>query len=57
VERNFIYHNSDGRMLSAAFEKLPSKKDLPEYYEIITNPLDFKKIKVSVQIQIPTSSI
>ena len=39
--------SSDGRLLSAAFEKLPSKKELPEYYEIITNPIDFKKIRVS----------
>ena len=39
---------SDGRLLSAAFEKLPSKKELPEYYEIITNPVDFKKIRVSL---------
>ncbi|KAL4236408.1 Transcription activator BRG1 [Mactra antiquata] len=43
------YKDSDGRMLSAAFEKLPSKKDLPEYYEIITNPLDFKKIKKRIK--------
>ena len=43
-----VYVFSDGRMLSAAFEKLPSKKELPEYYEIITNPLDFKKIRVSM---------
>jgi len=42
-----LYLFSDGRLLSGAFEKLPSKKELPEYYEIITSPLDFKKIRVS----------
>ena len=28
---------------------LPSKKILADYYEIIKNPLDFKKIKVSTK--------
>ncbi|XP_052257298.1 probable global transcription activator SNF2L2 isoform X2 [Dreissena polymorpha] len=43
------YKDADGRMLSGAFEKLPSKKELPEYYEIITNPLDFKKIRKRIK--------
>ncbi|XP_052775385.1 transcription activator BRG1-like isoform X2 [Mya arenaria] len=43
------YKDSDGRLLSGAFEKLPSKKELPEYYEIITNPLDFKKIRKRIK--------
>lgn len=27
--------------------QLPSRKELPEYYELIRKPVDFKKIKVS----------
>ncbi|KAK7501203.1 hypothetical protein BaRGS_00007688 [Batillaria attramentaria] len=38
------YKDSDGRILSSMFMQLPSRKELPEYYEIITRPLDFKKI-------------
>lgn len=38
------YKDSDARLLSSLFMQLPSKKELPEYYEIITRPLDFKKI-------------
>jgi len=26
--------------------QLPSRKELPEYYELIRKPVDFKKIKV-----------
>ena len=42
----FILCFRDDRVLSEAFFQLPSKKDLPEYYEIIAKPVDFKKIKV-----------
>ena len=35
----------NGRILSEPFIKLPSKKDLPDYYGIIKHPMDFKRIK------------
>ncbi|GFN80130.1 transcription activator brg1 [Plakobranchus ocellatus] len=38
------YKDSDGRVLSTMFMRLPSRKAAPEYYEIIPNPLDFKKL-------------
>ncbi|XP_059607838.1 ATP-dependent helicase brm isoform X2 [Phlebotomus argentipes] len=38
------YADSDGRVLSEPFMKLPSKRELPDYYEIIKKPLDIKKI-------------
>lgn len=38
--------NSSGRQLSEVFIQLPSRKELPEYYELIRKPVDFKKIKV-----------
>ncbi|KAJ8305679.1 hypothetical protein KUTeg_016224 [Tegillarca granosa] len=43
------YKDSDGRVLSEVFMHLPSKKDLPEYYEIIQKPVDFRKIKQRIK--------
>ena len=40
------YEDSDGRILSEPFTALPSRKDLPDYYEVIKKPVDFKKIRV-----------
>ena len=44
--RVLCYICSDGRMLSEPFLHLPSRRELPEYYDIIKRPVDFKKIKV-----------
>lgn len=41
---------SDERVLSEPFMALPPKRELPDYYEVIKKPVDFKKIKVSVRI-------
>ena len=38
--------NSDERILSEPFMELPSRKELPDYYEVIRKPVDFKKIQV-----------
>lgn len=40
--------SSSGRQLSEVFIQLPSRKELPEYYELIRKPVDFKKIKVTL---------
>jgi len=37
---------SDERILSEPFMELPSRKELPDYYEVIRKPVDFKKIQV-----------
>ena len=42
------YEDADGRILGEPFTALPSRKDLPDYYEVIKKPVDFKKIKVSL---------
>ncbi|XP_059142940.1 transcription activator BRG1-like isoform X3 [Physella acuta] len=42
------YKDSDGRVLSSMFMHLPSKKLMPEYYEIIQKPIDFKKISTRI---------
>ncbi|KAJ8969543.1 hypothetical protein NQ314_001695 [Rhamnusium bicolor] len=38
------YMDSDGRLLSEPFMKLPARKDYPDYYEIIKKPIDINKI-------------
>ncbi|XP_044262414.1 ATP-dependent helicase brm isoform X2 [Tribolium madens] len=38
------YTDSDGRLLSEPFMKLPPRKDYPDYYEIIKKPMDINKI-------------
>ncbi|XP_068460610.1 probable global transcription activator SNF2L2 isoform X2 [Clinocottus analis] len=43
------YRDGAGRQLSEVFVQLPSRKELPEYYELIRKPVDFKKIKDRVR--------
>ena len=38
------YEDQDGRILSEPFMKLPTKKELPDYYEVIRRPVDIRKI-------------
>nr|CAI5847493.1 unnamed protein product [Callosobruchus analis] len=38
------YTDSDGRVLSEPFMKLPPRKDYPDYYEVIKKPIDISKI-------------
>jgi len=42
---------SDERILSEPFMELPSRKELPDYYEVIRKPVDFKKIQVMLHSQ------
>ncbi|XP_051785503.1 probable global transcription activator SNF2L2 isoform X3 [Erpetoichthys calabaricus] len=49
VETVINYKDSSGRQLSEVFIQLPSRKELPEYYELIRKPVDFKKIKERVR--------
>lgn len=41
--------SSSGRQLSEVFIQLPSRKELPEYYELTRKPVDFKKIKERIR--------
>jgi len=43
------YQDSDGRELSEAFMKLPSRKELPDYYEVIKKPVDIMRIKQRIR--------
>ncbi|XP_028830250.1 transcription activator BRG1 isoform X2 [Denticeps clupeoides] len=41
--------STTGRQLSEVFIQLPSRKELPEYYELIRKPVDFRKIKEKIR--------
>ena len=41
------YKDPSGRQISSIFMILPTRKELPEYYQIIKKPIDLKKVKVS----------
>ncbi|XP_049295010.1 ATP-dependent helicase brm [Anopheles funestus] len=43
------YTDADGRVLSKPFLKLPSRRDLPDYYEVIKKPIDIKKILARIE--------
>nr|XP_024645451.1 transcription activator BRG1 isoform X3 [Macaca nemestrina] len=49
VDAVIKYKDSSGRQLSEVFIQLPSRKELPEYYELIRKPVDFKKIKERIR--------
>jgi len=38
------YTDAEGRILSQPFMKLPTRKELPDYYEVIKKPIDIYKI-------------
>jgi len=42
------YEDPEERKLSEMFMKLPSKKELPDYYHLIKRPIDLKKIKQGI---------
>lgn len=41
--------NTDGRLLSEPFMKLPSRRELPDYYEIIKKPLTINKLLQKIE--------
>ena len=40
---------SEGREVSEPFIKLPTKKELPEYYKVIKNPIDLSGIWFKIE--------
>uniref|UniRef100_A0A9J7XU02 SWI/SNF related BAF chromatin remodeling complex subunit ATPase 4a n=1 Tax=Cyprinus carpio carpio TaxID=630221 RepID=A0A9J7XU02_CYPCA len=49
VDAVIKYKDGNGRQLSNVFIQLPSRKELPEYYELIRKPVDFRKIKERIR--------
>ncbi|KAG7498285.1 putative global transcription activator SNF2L2 [Solea senegalensis] len=48
VDMVINYKDGLGRQISKGFVQLPSKKEVPEYYELIRKPVDFRRIRVRV---------
>ncbi|KAK6305034.1 hypothetical protein J4Q44_G00238140 [Coregonus suidteri] len=43
------YKDGLGRQISKGFIQLPSRKEVPEYYELIRKPVDFRRIRERVR--------
>ncbi|XP_030636240.1 probable global transcription activator SNF2L2 [Chanos chanos] len=43
------YKDMVGRQISKGFVQLPSRKEVPEYYELIRKPVDFRRIRERVR--------
>ncbi|XP_077479214.1 uncharacterized protein LOC144091062 isoform X2 [Stigmatopora argus] len=43
------YKDGLGRQISKGFAQLPSRKEAPEYYELIRKPVDFRRIRERVR--------
>merc|ERR1719411_761316 len=43
------YEDQDGRVLSDPFMKLPTRKELPDYYKVIRKPVDISKILTKIE--------
>jgi len=46
---NSITEEGTGRVISKLFQRLPSKKDYADYYVVIQNPIDLKKILSKIE--------
>ena len=45
-EKMVDHRDGEGRQISTIFMALPTRKELPHYYQVIKKPVDLKKIKV-----------
>ncbi|XP_041475495.1 transcription activator BRG1-like isoform X1 [Lytechinus variegatus] len=50
VEVMSKYKDNTGRPLAHPFMQLPPKRILPDYYELITKPMDLKKVKDRIRL-------
>ncbi|VDN49590.1 unnamed protein product [Gongylonema pulchrum] len=48
-EALITFKTSSGKQLAGAFEQLPSRRELPDYYEIIEKPMDLNKVKRKIR--------
>ncbi|TRY59542.1 hypothetical protein DNTS_012234 [Danionella cerebrum] len=46
VDMVINYKDTLGRQISKGFVQLPSRKEVPEYYELIRKPVDFRRIRI-----------
>ncbi|CAL2041348.1 unnamed protein product [Caenorhabditis brenneri] len=43
------YKDEEGDLIAEPFQTLPTKKELPEYYQIISKPMDFDRINKKIE--------
>lgn len=43
------FQDNTGRLLRQIFMYLPSKKDYPDYYKVITDPIDLSTIEAKIK--------
>lgn len=48
-EKVVDHRDSEGRQISSIFMMLPTRKELPHYYQVIKKPVDLKKIKERIK--------
>lgn len=46
----YDYHDVSGSYVAEVFHELPSRQDYPEYYRVITEPLDLNMIKKNTEV-------
>ena len=49
ILEHVMKYSAEGRVLSQPFMKLPTRKELPDYYEVIKKLLDINKILQRLQ--------
>ena len=52
----YDYHDGAGSYVAEVFHELPSRQDYPEYYRVITEPLDLNIIKKNTEVCVQYSS-
>ena len=48
IMTEIVNYEIDERALADAFLELPSRKELPDYYDVIRRPVDIKKIRARI---------
>ncbi|KAI6225826.1 hypothetical protein M3Y95_00738000 [Aphelenchoides besseyi] len=48
LDRINDFQNANGRVLSTIFQRLPSKTEYPDYYDVIKKPMDLQKIRQKI---------
>lgn len=52
MKSDLVHASRLGRQISKGFVQLPSKKEVPEYYELIRKPVDFRRIRVRTELSL-----
>ncbi len=53
----YNHHDSSGDYVAELFHSLPSRKEYPEYYRVISEPIDLSTIKKKIDVSQPTRKI